>query len=521
MSKTKHALYSALEGSSRTAKAVNAAILIFIIGSVAVATLEVQLKSYLGDRTIKLFETVAISVFTVEYLVRIWTADWPRSQNPRIVHTWREGLICRLRAARQPLQLIDLLAILPFYVSAIVPAVDFSLAWVRIIRLFRIFRLFRLSRYSAALNSLGVVLRQRSRELLVLVFVVFVVLLIASNLLWEVEGPHVGVLPEDRNEGLRSIGDSIWWAVVTITSTGYGDVLPKTALGRVLAALLMILGVGFVAVPAGLVGASLLELMVNMKAERWKSDDYDQHVIICGWNKAGESIIREFTAVELDKVVIISRSDDVPLEIQQRYKVIHEDFTKDSVLRKVIFREGTWSHPCLIVLAEQRGDQTIEDVDARTLMTTMLAERIAREQNCRDDEDALYTITQMLESENARALRESVATANEVFVSGEVIGGMIANSVAVAGSSDILLELFSSAGENQLFSVGIGELPIWGAGGVRYEEVEKLCKAKSGLAIGFARVTIGQVKGTLNPSAGERLVSPRDIVYYVARRRLF
>jgi voltage-gated potassium channel len=365
-------------------------------------------------------------------------------------------------------------------------------------------------------------MRQRARELVVLGLVVAVILVISANLLWEVEGKHADVVAEEQNQAVTDISDSFWWSVVTITSTGYGDILPKSTTAKMLAALLMVLGVGFVAVPAGLVGASLLELTQRMNVERWKNENYNGYIIICGWNKAGETLLRELAAVEHDKVVIVTPSDAVPLAVTERYRVVREDFTKDAVLRHIIFRDPSWTHPCMIVLAERQG-HSIGDVDARTLMTTMLAERIAKEQKGEHDGDPLYTITQMLDEDNARVLQESVLTANEVFVTGDVIGSMIANSAMAAGSgsSGVLMELFSSVGENQLFSTRIADLPRWKPAGATYRELVAALAEDTAIPIGFARSGLGRLAPVLNPTGDEFLENPADIVYYISRRRLF
>jgi voltage-gated potassium channel len=257
-----------------------------------------------------------------------------------------------------------------------------------------------------------------------------------------------------------------------------------------------------------------------MNAERWRNDTYDKHIIVCGWNKSAEAMLRELAAAEHDKVVIVTQSDSVPLAVAERYLVVREDFTRDAVLRHIIFREPSWTHPCMIVLAERDG-RTVGDVDARTLMTTMLAERIAKEHKGEHDGDPLYTITQMLDEDNARVLQESVPTANEVFVTGDVIGGMIANSAIAAGSSGVLIELFSSAGENQLFSARIGDLPQWKTGGATYRELIAAFAQETAIPIGFARSGLGRLTRVLNPIGNDLLEKPDDLIYYISRRRMF
>lgn len=516
----KKSAYDLLEGDSLAARILAGCILVLIVSSVISATFEPRLTRLLGKEVVAGFELCVVLVFTVEYMARVWVSDYPRQSNPRVLHRFFDGMRHRARHVVEPTMVVDLLAILPFYVDLLTPHAGPDLLWIRLIRVFRVFRLFRLSRYSAALTSLGLVLKQRARELVVLGFVVAVILVISANLLWEVEGNHPEVALGEQNSSIKDVGDTFWWSVVTITSTGYGDILPKSPTAKILATVLMVLGVGFVAVPAGLVGASLLELTARMTAERWKHENYDGHIILCGWNESAEPLLKELSSGERDKVVIISLSKKIPASIVDKYKVVREDFTKDSVLRRVVFREPTWSHPCMILLAETAG-RPVEDVDARTLMATMLAERIAKEQKGELDGDPLYTITQMLDEDNARALKESVVTANEVFVSGDVIGSMIASSAAAAGSSGVLIELFSSNGENQLFSARAGDLPNWKEDGATYSDLVGVFRDKTAIPLGFARAGLGALERVLNPDGSEVIRSADDLVYYVSRRRLY
>jgi voltage-gated potassium channel len=180
------------------------------------------------------FNLFSVAVFTVEYALRVWSAvEIPMlSRMP----PWR----ARLRFATRPLMIIDLLAFAPWYVHWFLP-VD-----LRVLRVFRLFRLLKLVRYSPALQTLGRVLADEYRALLGTLLVMLVLLLFASTGIYFLER---GAQPN----AFGSIPASAWWALSTITTVGYGDVVPITPWGKVLGGVLMVLGVSMFALPIAII----------------------------------------------------------------------------------------------------------------------------------------------------------------------------------------------------------------------------------------------------------------------------
>jgi voltage-gated potassium channel len=188
-----------------------------------------------------IFECFSIAMFTVEYVGRLWTCN----VNPRFAGRFRG----RLRYAVTFMALVDLFSILPFYLPMFV---KLDLRFLRVLRLFRIFRIFKIARYSESLQTMGNVLQRKKAELLLTFSGGGMLLIIAACLMYEVE--HAA-----QPEVFSSIPQTMWWAVVTLTTVGYGDMIPLTLLGKMLGALIAILGVGMIALPAGLLGAGFLE----------------------------------------------------------------------------------------------------------------------------------------------------------------------------------------------------------------------------------------------------------------------
>ena len=196
-------------------------------------------------RALRVFETVSVMVFTVEYLLRLWSA--PED------HRYAGRLRGRVRLAATPLALIDLAAIVPFYLVLVFPAaVVLDLRFPRAIRLMRVFRLFKIGRYSASMKTMARVLRRKKEELGITAFIVVVLLILASSLMYFAE--------HEAQPGIfSSIPAAMWWGVETLTTVGYGDAVPTTALGKVLGMIISILGIGLFALPAGILGSGFIQ----------------------------------------------------------------------------------------------------------------------------------------------------------------------------------------------------------------------------------------------------------------------
>ena len=192
------------------------------------------------------FEIFSIIVFSVEYLLRIWCCV----ENPK----FSGPLKGRIKYAFSFMGLVDLLAILPFYL----PFTGADYRILRAVRLFRIIRIFKLARYSIALGSLQHVLVKRKEELISVLLVLFLLLLVASSMMYFAE-------KDVQPEAFSSIPGTMWWGIVTLTTVGYGDVYPVTVFGKMLSAVIAILGIGMFALPAGIIGASFLEELEERK----------------------------------------------------------------------------------------------------------------------------------------------------------------------------------------------------------------------------------------------------------------
>jgi voltage-gated potassium channel len=220
----------------------------FIIALILLNFLAVILESVRSVRMVwgtefRVFEIFSVVVFTVEYVLRVWSIVDNRWRSE-----YRHGLWGRLRFMASPMAIIDLLAVAPFWLSMFLP-VD-----LRFLRVVRLLRVLKLTRYSAAMNLLFEVVREKLRILGAALFIVFIMLILAASSTYLVE--H-----EAQPEAFANIPQAMWWAIVTVTTVGYGDVVPITALGKFIGAMLGLLGVGMVALPAGILASGFSEAL--------------------------------------------------------------------------------------------------------------------------------------------------------------------------------------------------------------------------------------------------------------------
>ena len=204
------------------------ALIAAVIASVAVVLLDSVAS--LSSRYGMLFDVLEVGftlLFTIEYIARLVCVRRP------------------LRYARSFFGVIDLLAVLPTYLALVFPGLH-ALIDVRILRLLRAFRILKLGAYVAEYRALGTALAASRRKIIVFLVFVMMVVLLTGTLMYLVEGPE---------NGFTSIPISVYWAITTMTTVGFGDLAPKTDLGRFIASLQMLLGWGILAVPTGIVSA--------------------------------------------------------------------------------------------------------------------------------------------------------------------------------------------------------------------------------------------------------------------------
>jgi len=224
---------------TRAGRAFDIVLLVLILMSVMIVMLDsVPTIRSQHATTLRQVEWVFTSLFTFEYVLRLVC-----TRNP-------------LRYALSFMGMIDLLAVIPTYVSLILSGTQ-SLAVVRALRLLRVFRVLKLTHYVGEGRTLLRALRASRPKITVFLVAVLITVVIIGTLMYLIEG---------EESGFTSIPVSVYWAIVTLTTVGYGDLAPESVLGRLLASLLMILGYGMIAVPTGIVSAELVRSDADARA---------------------------------------------------------------------------------------------------------------------------------------------------------------------------------------------------------------------------------------------------------------
>ncbi len=244
-----HILLEPAPQDNKLSRIVDGIIIFLILGSVISIMLESVEALYLQYKALfRLLEVVTVSVFTVEYVLRVWSC----TENKR----YASPLFGRLRYMISPFAIIDLVAILPFFL----PLLAVDLRFIRSARLIRTLRLLKIGRYSESMTLLGTVIKQKKEELFITLLTLSIILVIASSILYHLE--H-NVQPE----AFSSIPAAMWWGIATLTTVGYGDVYPVTVVGKIFGAVIALMGIGLFALPAGILGSGFVEVIQRKKGE--------------------------------------------------------------------------------------------------------------------------------------------------------------------------------------------------------------------------------------------------------------
>jgi voltage-gated potassium channel len=251
MSTLRRRTYEILENAAGTpgGRLLSVLLIVLIVANVAAIVLHSvpSIAARYGSSLV-IFEWFSMLVFTVEYVARVWCSV------ERDDGRYRHPVRGRVRYVVSPLALIDLLAILPFYLTQLLP-VD-----LRFMRVFRLLVIFKLTRYHSSMILLGRVLRSEAGPISAALFILLTLLIVASSFVYLAER-------DAQPEVFASVPDAMWWAIVTMTTVGYGDMVPVTPLGKFVGGVIAIIGLGMVALPAGMLASGFSEQLHQRRRE--------------------------------------------------------------------------------------------------------------------------------------------------------------------------------------------------------------------------------------------------------------
>jgi voltage-gated potassium channel len=248
------------EAETPAGKLFDVLLIISILTSVLVVMLDsVSVINIRHGQILAFFEWFFTILFTIEYILRLSCVGRPLSY------------------ATSFYGIIDLMAIIPTYLSVFIPGTEFLLA-IRVLRILRIFRVLKLVQYISEATLLMKALSASRRKITVFIFTVLTLVVILGSLMYLIEGAE---------SGFTSIPKSIYWAIVTLTTVGYGNIAPQTNLGQLLAAFIMILGYSIIAVPTGIVtvelsqAASPLNTKPTRSCHECSAEGHDDDAVYC------------------------------------------------------------------------------------------------------------------------------------------------------------------------------------------------------------------------------------------------
>ncbi len=435
--------------------------------------------------------------FLVEYLLRLLSYRPPgleffdRTPGNRLLFS----LAKRVGYALSPLMLIDLATVL-----ALAP----QLRGLRALRLLRILRLPRVFRRANPFK--GVVLSFKENRLMF----AFGLLMVSSATvlggltLFLIEGPLA-----KGKQTIGSLGEGIWWALVTITTVGYGDVVPTTTVGRVVGGVLMISGMFTLALFAGIVSQTLLRAVLSIREEQFRMSTYVNHVVVCGYDPGARMLLDALLAeVGVDGTTVVlfaegERPPGVPLE----FTWVNGDPTKESELDKVRL-----SHAVAAIVVGNRKVLP-QQADAHTILTVFTL-RSFLEQNgaASRRRNPLHVVAEILDGENVA--HAQTAGADEVIETTRLGFSLLAHSVVAPGTAAIMGRMAASRAHSLFVSKVPSDFELPAGFGCVAGHLKSVYGA---LAIGIRRP--GDTEDVLNPPddfsvpKGSRIVYLADEAY--------
>lgn len=436
-------------------------------------------------------DNAILGVFLLEYMARVAFA---KPDLPKVVHIsplrwWIYQIQARIRWMLTPMAIIDLLAFLPLF------ALDRSLGnfkLFRVIRILRLMRLYRLVTMYNPLEKLGKAFRNNALLYVVAASLVAVVIAMGSASFYIVEGK--------TNPDVHNPFDAVWWTIVTLTTVGYGDTVPSTILGKVVAIMLMLSGVVLMAVFAGVMSQTMVGYLLDVREERVRMSSTVNHFIICGWNSRGTMVVEELSHLAPDEEIIIFADIEEPLNLPESATYLRGNPTKESEWEKVRLSMAT----NVVVLAPPSGSTTTSDGYTALVVYTIRSFERKLKDNGVNRSVPLHVSAELLDPENYSHIE--VAGADEVVHTAQVGSNLIAHSAVKPGMGKVVTELISWWGQG----IDLESFPEDLEDGATFKEVSANLRESSRiLVVGMVNEN-GEI--TLNPPDGRKLNAQNKLV---------
>jgi len=466
---------------------------IMIVISILLFLVDINIdESHPFKSIIEWFDVVILVFFAFEYIARIISYEAPRFAlfNHSTSSLLRHNVNERLKYAFGPLNLIDLLTIL---------GGSPELRGLRALRLLRLLRLLKGStifQYSNPIHEIFDSIH-KNRLLYLLSFS-----LVAFS---TVVGGLSIFLVEKK---ITNIADGLWWAIVTLTTVGYGDISPESFLGRFVAATLMIVGMFTLALFAGVVSQTLLQSVLSIREEQFRMSTHMNHIVICNYEPSARillnTLLQEHNLEETKAVIFanMERPNDIPSEFEWQMG----DPTKESTLSKVRI---SYAKACIVV-----GSRSVlpQLADASTILTAFtIRSFVKKHPEYQKRKKPLYIAAEILDSENIEHAR--TAGADEVIESTRVGFSLLSHAISQHGSAAVLSSI-ATLQEQNLF---IGSFPK------ELDSPTDFFTLSSHLQKRYSILLIGiksQTKHQINPPSDTAITEEHELIYLAEKSEL-
>ncbi len=417
------------------------------------------------DKTLAAADVVVLVLFGIEITLRLgsWRPaelDFFHMGPTRILRTHVTG---RLRYAVEPLNLIDIITVL-----AVLP----QLRALRALRLLRLVRLQGLFRYNNPLT--GVIRAFEENRLLYLGAFSLLGLCVGlgGTSIYLAEGGS-----QVENTDINSLRDGLWWALVTITTVGYGDIAPVSGIGRVIGGTLMVSGMFMLALFAGIVGSTLLSVVLGIREEQYRMAGFLDHVVICGY-ESGSRLLLDNLGDELDPAktdLVIFAAGERPPEVPNDFAWVTGNPTKEGELDKVHLHKAR----SVILVGSRSVPPAL--ADATTILTCFTIRRwLSRHADTKNRRRDLHMVAEILEHENVDHAR--TAGADEVIETTNLGFSLLSHAVVQHGTADLMSRVVGAG----FASLYVGRIPDGVGAPAAFVDLAQVLKAQHGvLLIGF------------------------------------
>lgn len=438
-------------------------------------------------------DSVVLWLFVIELVLRVG------SRHPPLLNVMegnrafqiREHLLSRVRYLLTPFMLLDVLAVL-----ALVPA----LRGLRALRLLRLLRGVRFFRYSSPLQGIARSLQENA-------------LLYTFNVAFLLGGVGIGGLSlflaeRGLNPNVQTLGDGLWWSLVTITTVGYGDVAPVTSVGRGIGGFLMVAGMFTLALFAGTVGSTLLRSLMSLREDTFRMSSFTDHIVVCGYDPSANLLLQSLVNELHDSgtEILVFAPGDRPMDLPAQFGWVSGDPTREAELDKAHL---PFARVAIIIGAR---DQLIQHADAQTLLALFtLRSFLSKQPATRRRKTPLHVIAEILDPENKD--HASAAGADEVVETTRFGFDLIAHAAVVPGSGRVMSRVAAAESE----SLYIERNPLTDPadfGTLAHEIRERYHVVVMGVRLGDSQRVI------LNPD-DDLIVAPDDELVYLGSKPLF